>query len=322
MSRARNIKPGFFRNDQLAECDPLARILFAALWCEADREGRLEDRPRRLKAACLPYDDCDVNELLDQLAGQSLIVRYQVDGGSYIAIPRFCEHQNPHHMEAPSQIPPQPGSGNRYNHKPISPKQRARIYARDGGKCVLCGSAESLQIDHIVMVAHGGSSDDDNLRTLCAQCNNKRSKGRANPDQSQTNPADSPSLIPLSPSQSESTDVDSSPEPAAPDSDDDDAPGAPRCPVKRIVALYHATLPELPPVNEIPDQTVRMIRQRWRSLPERQTLDWWKGFFTYVRKCPFLMGEKTSFTADLLWLVRPTNFAKVLNGNYENREAA
>jgi len=54
VARARNIKPGFFKNDQLAECHPLARLLFAGLWCEADRAGRLKDRPKRLKVECLP----------------------------------------------------------------------------------------------------------------------------------------------------------------------------------------------------------------------------------------------------------------------------
>ena len=37
MARARNIKPGFFTNDVLADCDPLARLLFAGLWTVADR---------------------------------------------------------------------------------------------------------------------------------------------------------------------------------------------------------------------------------------------------------------------------------------------
>ena len=73
MARSRNIKPGFFLNDELAECDPLARLLFAGLWCIADREGRLEDRPKRIKAEVLPYDDCDVDELLNQLAERSLL---------------------------------------------------------------------------------------------------------------------------------------------------------------------------------------------------------------------------------------------------------
>ena len=61
MARSRNIKPGFFLNDDLAECEPLARLLFAGLWCIADREGRLEDRPKRIKIEVLPYDNCDVN---------------------------------------------------------------------------------------------------------------------------------------------------------------------------------------------------------------------------------------------------------------------
>lgn len=115
----------------------------------------------------------------------------------------------------------------------------------------------------------------------------------------------------------ESANADLSPEPAEPVSDD----GMPRCPTKRIIALYHEVLPDLPPVQEFPDASVKMLRQRWRSDPERQSVDWWRGYFEYVRKCPFLMGEKTDFTADLLWLVRPTNFAKVVNGNYEERAA-
>lgn len=118
----------------------------------------------------------------------------------------------------------------------------------------------------------------------------------------------------------ESAYADLSPEPSEPDSGDD-PPGMPKCPVRRIVALYHEELPELPPVHELPEQAVRMIRQRWRSSPERQTLDWWREFFQYIRRCPFLMGEKTDFTADLLWIVRPTNFAKIVNGNYQERGA-
>jgi hypothetical protein len=105
MSRSRNIKPGFFKNDLLAECEPLARLLFAGLWCEADREGRLEDRPKRLKAECLGYDDCDIEALLNQLSGKGFIVRYVVEGIGYIAIPEFLKHQKPHMKEAASTIP-------------------------------------------------------------------------------------------------------------------------------------------------------------------------------------------------------------------------
>ena len=116
MARSRNIKPGFFLNDQLAEVDPLGRLLFAGLWCIADREGRLEDRPKRIKAETLPYDDCDVHELLNQLAKRGFIIRYEVAGEPYIQIVNFEKHQNPHRNERASEIPPpefsEPVSGN------------------------------------------------------------------------------------------------------------------------------------------------------------------------------------------------------------------
>jgi hypothetical protein len=111
--RARNIKPGFFKNEVLATCAPLSRILFAGLWCLADREGRLEDRPRRIKAELLPYDTCDVEALLNDLVDKKdgmgnplFIVRYKADNGTrYIQILNFSRHQNPHVREPRSTIP-------------------------------------------------------------------------------------------------------------------------------------------------------------------------------------------------------------------------
>jgi len=105
MSRARNIKPGFFRNEDLAECTPLARLLFVGLWCEADREGRLEDRPKRLKAEVLPYDNCDVDALLNELCQFGFILRYVSGGSKFVQVVNFAKHQNPHCKESESTIP-------------------------------------------------------------------------------------------------------------------------------------------------------------------------------------------------------------------------
>lgn len=105
MARARNIKPSFFTNDDLAEIDPLGRLLFIALWTMADREGRLEDRPRRIKAEALPYDDADVDALLGALHEHGFILRYVMSGNRYIQVCAFTKHQNPHVKEAPSTIP-------------------------------------------------------------------------------------------------------------------------------------------------------------------------------------------------------------------------
>lgn len=105
MARTRNIKPGFFVNEVLGECNPLARLLFAGLWCHADRDGRLEDRPARFKSQILPYDACNVPELLDQLCAAGFITRYEVHGCNYIQINKFHAHQKPHGNEPSGGFP-------------------------------------------------------------------------------------------------------------------------------------------------------------------------------------------------------------------------
>ncbi len=105
MARARNIKPGFFKNETLAECSPLARLLFAGLWCLADREGRLEDRPKRIRAEILPYDDGSVDDMLGELHDAGFILRYHVGNERFIQVLNFTKHQNPHCRESGSTIP-------------------------------------------------------------------------------------------------------------------------------------------------------------------------------------------------------------------------
>ncbi len=103
--RARNIKPGFFYNERLVECDPLARILFIGLWCMADRRGILRDRPARIRIEVLPCDECDVDTLLNQLAEQGFIERYEVDHERYLLVINFDRHQRPHTKEKESELP-------------------------------------------------------------------------------------------------------------------------------------------------------------------------------------------------------------------------
>lgn len=106
MARARNIKPGLFRNEILGIADPLYTILFEGLWVLADREGRLEDRPLRIKADIFPYrDGLSMDSMLDWLATNGFIVRYEVNGAKYIEILNFKKHQNPHKNETESEIP-------------------------------------------------------------------------------------------------------------------------------------------------------------------------------------------------------------------------
>lgn len=105
MARSRLLKPGFFANELLAELPFEARLCFAGLWTLADREGRLEDRPKRIGAALFPYDAVDIVSILAALDDKGFIVRYQVGAIAVISIPTFKEHQSPHMRENASILP-------------------------------------------------------------------------------------------------------------------------------------------------------------------------------------------------------------------------
>ncbi len=104
MARIRTIKPDFFHDECLAELPLQHRMTFVGLWLYADREGRLEDRPKYLKSQLWPYDKCDIEKILNGLNGK-FIQRYQVDIKHYIQIINFLKHQRPHHTEKDSVIP-------------------------------------------------------------------------------------------------------------------------------------------------------------------------------------------------------------------------
>lgn len=113
MARIRYLKPGFFLDEDLKELSFEARLFYAGLWCMADKAGRLEDRPERLKVEIMPYDDINPEEILQRLtkpkkSGRPFILRYEIDGEKYIQIISWEKHQKPHNTEAESRIPAPP----------------------------------------------------------------------------------------------------------------------------------------------------------------------------------------------------------------------
>lgn len=106
MARARNIKPALFKNEVLGVADPMATLLFEGLWLLADKAGRLEDRPLRIKGELFPYRErIDIEGLLQFLAAEGFITRYTVGAKRYIQVENFDKHQNPHRNEPESVIP-------------------------------------------------------------------------------------------------------------------------------------------------------------------------------------------------------------------------
>ena len=106
MARARNIKPALFKNEVLGVADPMLTLLFEGLWLLADKAGRLEDRPLRIKGELFPYRECvDMAGLLLWLASEGFITRYTVGEKRFIQVENFDKHQNPHRNEPESIIP-------------------------------------------------------------------------------------------------------------------------------------------------------------------------------------------------------------------------
>lgn len=105
MSRARNIKPGFFKNELLVELAFEYRLLFVGLWTMADRAGRLEDRPTKIRMELFPADSVNVDAGLKALHDAGFILRYEVDGKRLVQVLAWDKHQNPHIKEAKSTLP-------------------------------------------------------------------------------------------------------------------------------------------------------------------------------------------------------------------------
>lgn len=107
MARSRNIKPGIMENEKLADLSYSHRLLFIYLWMLADKEGRLEDRPKRIKVQAFPYDDSlDIEQMLNDLAVAGFILRYTCADKHIIQVINFLKHQAPHVREKPSDLPP------------------------------------------------------------------------------------------------------------------------------------------------------------------------------------------------------------------------
>lgn len=143
MARARNIKPSFFLNEDIVELPCEARLLFIGMWTLADREGRLENRPKKIKMSLFPADDINVSEQLSNISKYGFIELYNVDGTDVIQITNFVKHQTPHGLEKDSELPDQKGVYTVYFRNPknktvtgkplfLKQDQLADFYAKTG----------------------------------------------------------------------------------------------------------------------------------------------------------------------------------------------
>lgn len=105
----------------------------------------------------------------------------------------------------------------------------------------------------------------------------------------------------------------------------------PNCQHEEVISLYHKHLPTLRRVEVWNDTRKGFLRQRWREVAEElsktkkietaDVLGWFAEFFQHIATSRFLTGRVNdksgrSFSADLEWILRPSNFAKIVEGKY------
>ena len=57
----------------------------------------------------------------------------------------------------------------------ITPVVRRKVWIRNKGQCVACGSRKDLLYDYILPISEGGNNTLDNLQLLCKTCNREKS---------------------------------------------------------------------------------------------------------------------------------------------------
>ena len=111
---------------------------------------------------------------------------------------------------------------------------------------------------------------------------------------------------------------------------------APNCPHQKIIESFGNHLPTMPYPKVWEGQRQQNLAARWRwvltakkqggepyATDSDSALRFFDRFFAYVAKSDFLTGRDGKWQGcDLGWLVKAENFAKVISGNYENKEAA
>lgn len=102
MARIRTIKPEFFTSEDIVALSMSARLLYIAMWCEADREGRFAWKPRTFKMRYFPADEVSIEEMAEEIIEGGLIVLY---GEGLAYIPTFGIHQHINPRESASNLP-------------------------------------------------------------------------------------------------------------------------------------------------------------------------------------------------------------------------
>lgn len=296
--RARWLKPGFFKNEDLVGMPRDVRLVFAATWLVADREGRFEDRPQRIRLDAFPNDhDLDIDGALAMLAARGFLQRYVVGGVAYVQITAWPKHQHPHRREAASTIPPPPAT-----------RPTEETDGKPRRHLTVAGTAKDMprhDLGQAKDMPRTGQGRDEpgGLRITDYGLLKKSSRsiaGATDPTTTcENNVQGSKPSTATAPAEQE----------------------PPRPTVDEVVELWHEVMPDCARVRIL--STARRTTINARIRHDLQSLDSWRRYFAYIRTRPFLMGKvppsnghSRAFKPTLLWFCKAENFAKISEDFY------
>jgi hypothetical protein len=197
MARIRTIKPEFWTDSFMVQLDPLARLIYIALWTAADDHGYIPYESDRLAMELMPREDPTyVAVVIDMLwAADRLELHEAEDGSRFYRVAKWTSHQRVDH----------PGKSKLYregSRKLAIPNASRRAVAEKYGcppgesiavNCYYCGAEgeiywvrlysgrpsswvvfPDLELDHFVSEVDNGTSDGGNLVLACRSCNRKK----------------------------------------------------------------------------------------------------------------------------------------------------
>lgn len=358
MPRIRTIKPEFFEDDKIASLNYAARLCFIGLWTLADDFGTTDKLPEVIKGHLFPFDndpELDVEKFLQEMENLGLIIRYG-PRKRYIYIKNFHKHQ---HINRPSKkrsAPPPEDFGVPVSKEYIEFVKRVEnrdVVVKEPPDTTHETLTEYSVSPHGVVYessvsTHPKEKEREMEREKEMERELEKEKNNLALSLARKDLSENLSFSDVCPLQSENNlqESEKSKKAYKGKTKVKDPPlgkgnGIPPCPYEEIVDLYHEVLPELPAVRSLNEMRKKFVRGRWREvfvqrgvataflgkLPRTKGdgLLWFRKYFEHVRGSDFLMGRvsrknKDPWQATFEWLMRPTNFAKVVEGYYHPRE--
>lgn len=267
---------------------------------------------QKMLADELDFEENTVRLALEALEQLGMVV---TENGCF-TIAGWLEHQN---IEGMEKIREQ-------TRKRVQRHREAQRSLMESNVCQYCGAA-ATGYDHILATARGGADTDENKVPCCPECNRIKNdkpvadflnanRGRIRDDIVSANKK-LHRFVTLcnvtgryTVTQSNATDI---------EEDKEEELEKDKIDYKGIVNTFNEICVSFPSVRSISDARKKAMRARLNTY----TVDDFKALFEKAEASSFLKGKNSSnWSATFDWLIKDSNMAKVLDGNYDDKKGA